>query len=450
MAKVLITEDYLSDIGDAIRGKLGGSTQYTPGQMASAISSIPTVAPTLISKSIVANGTYNASSDEADGYDSVSVNVPNTYSAQDEGKVVSSGALVAQESQNVSQNGTYDTTLKNEVVVNVPNSYSAGDEGKVVSSGALVSQTSATKTENGTYDTTLNNEIVVAVPDPVLVQKAITENGTYNPASDNADGYSSVFVNISGGGGSGIPLFSRSEWNALTKQQKLSYGLVAIQDSITGYGRGDLVSGEDYTEYLEAEIVPKYSWNVSSNSKNTYVFTGTTNANKQTSTCLAITSQNGSNPSSDSSLTTLREGTSGNGSYKIFYDYFSNNGYADTYSRGNNWNNSEIVCFEFYGEPTLTIKELFYEQGGNGTYTYTYQPTEKENLFLVFLRGGSAGNAVSITGLTQKSYVTSTGARINGVYYDTVNSGDTINISIPYASGNNTNGSLLVVLFSIE
>lgn len=50
--------------------------------------------------------------------------------------------------------------------VNVANSYSAGDEGKVVSSGALVSQTSVTKTSNGTYDTTLNNEVVVNVPQP--------------------------------------------------------------------------------------------------------------------------------------------------------------------------------------------------------------------------------------------------------------------------------------------
>lgn len=37
-----------------------------------------------------------------------------------------------------------------------------------------------------------------------LITKAITQNGTYNASSDNADGYSSVTVNVSGGGGSGI------------------------------------------------------------------------------------------------------------------------------------------------------------------------------------------------------------------------------------------------------
>ena len=42
------------------------------------------------------------------------------FTVSDEGKVVSSGALVAQTSQNIAANGTYDTTLKNEVVVNIP------------------------------------------------------------------------------------------------------------------------------------------------------------------------------------------------------------------------------------------------------------------------------------------------------------------------------------------
>lgn len=118
---------------------------------------------TLIDKTITANGTYNASDDSADGYKKVVAAVPNTYSAADEGKVVSSGALVSQSSQNIGSNGTYDTTLKNEVVVSVPNTYSAGDEGKVVSNGALVSQTSDTVTANDTYDTTLINSLTVNV-----------------------------------------------------------------------------------------------------------------------------------------------------------------------------------------------------------------------------------------------------------------------------------------------
>ena len=34
-----------------------------------------------------------------------------------------------------------------------------------------------------------------------LIEKSITENGTYNAQDDNADGYSEVTVNVSGGGG---------------------------------------------------------------------------------------------------------------------------------------------------------------------------------------------------------------------------------------------------------
>jgi hypothetical protein len=120
---------------------------------------------TLIEKSISANGTYNASSDNADGYSKVTVDVPNTYTAQDEGKVVDNGALVAQTtmSSEVTENGTVDTTTISSLTVNVPNTYAAGDEGKVVSNGALVAQGSDTVTENGTVDTTLISSLTVNV-----------------------------------------------------------------------------------------------------------------------------------------------------------------------------------------------------------------------------------------------------------------------------------------------
>ena len=74
--KGLITKQYLTDIADAIRAKLGVQTQYTPAQMASAIASIAVA--TLTTKSISANGTYDAEDDNADGYSEVTVNVPPT------------------------------------------------------------------------------------------------------------------------------------------------------------------------------------------------------------------------------------------------------------------------------------------------------------------------------------------------------------------------------------
>lgn len=57
------------------------------------------------------------------------------------------------------------------------------------------------------------------------------------------------------GGGGGIPLLTRAEWSALTTAQKQAYGLLAIQDTNSGFDRGVLVNGADYTpigEYLPA------------------------------------------------------------------------------------------------------------------------------------------------------------------------------------------------------
>lgn len=160
MSQVLVTETSLEEIADAIRSKNGSSDTYAPAEMAQAISGIHTADEVvLVQKTVNSNGQYNPSDDSADGYSGVIVNVPNTYSASDEGKVVSNGDLVAQTSKQITQNGTHDTTV--------------------------------------------NDEVVVAVPAPIIIQKTITENGTYIASNDNADGYDRVSVNVSGGGGGG-------------------------------------------------------------------------------------------------------------------------------------------------------------------------------------------------------------------------------------------------------
>lgn len=57
--QVLVTPDYLDDIGDAIRAKLSVATKYKPGQMAAAIASIPTGITPAGTINITQNGTVD-------------------------------------------------------------------------------------------------------------------------------------------------------------------------------------------------------------------------------------------------------------------------------------------------------------------------------------------------------------------------------------------------------
>lgn len=146
----------------------------------------PAPAPVLIEKSISQNGTYNASTDNADGYSAVTVDVEGgaatlitksvtangTYAASSDNADGYSSVSVEVEpnltTKSITANGTYNATSDNadgysSVTVNVPNTYSASDEGKVVSNGALVAQSSDTVTENGTVDTTLISSLLVNV-----------------------------------------------------------------------------------------------------------------------------------------------------------------------------------------------------------------------------------------------------------------------------------------------
>ena len=75
--------------------------------------------------------------------------------------------------------------------------------GVSVSASELVSGAKSISANGTDIDVTNYASVDVAVPtgSATLITKSITANGTYNASSDSADGYSSVTVNVDGGGG---------------------------------------------------------------------------------------------------------------------------------------------------------------------------------------------------------------------------------------------------------
>lgn len=65
--------EIFDDISDALQSKTGQQEPYAKDELAQAVSDLPT---DLISKTITQNGIYSANSDNADGYDVVTVDVP--------------------------------------------------------------------------------------------------------------------------------------------------------------------------------------------------------------------------------------------------------------------------------------------------------------------------------------------------------------------------------------
>ena len=62
-----------------------------------------------------------------------------------------------------------------------------------------------------------------------------------------------IYAKKIGGGGGGVPLLTRAAWDALSTEQKQSYGLVAVQDLNSGFDRGYLYYGEDYRYFRVVE-----------------------------------------------------------------------------------------------------------------------------------------------------------------------------------------------------
>ena len=203
-------------------------------------------------KTITENGVYDATDDGLDGYDVVTANVPNTYAAGDEGKVVDNGALVSQTSATYTINNTYDTTKIKSVTVNV-----GGGSPTLETITKTYTPTTSQQTEQITpargYDGIAEVDVTVnAMPTgtegtPIATKGAVSNHSVnVTPSVTNVAGY------IEGGTKTGTAVtVSASE-------------LVSGTKSITANGQGiDVTNYEDvdvnvpnsYTSSDEGKVV---------------------------------------------------------------------------------------------------------------------------------------------------------------------------------------------------
>lgn len=112
------------------------------------------------------------------GLSKVNVNVP-----------IPDGYIKPTGNKDIVKNGSYDVSSFETVEVDVP-----------VPSGYVKPEGTKEITSNGSFNVTNYEDVEVNVPipenNPTLIAKQITENGNYAASADDADGYSSIEVNV--------------------------------------------------------------------------------------------------------------------------------------------------------------------------------------------------------------------------------------------------------------
>lgn len=247
MSNALITNQYLTDIADAIRAKGGATGTMLPSAMAGNIRNISgggtgtyqqkTVSPSLLEQTVTPDSGYDAlSSVKVEAMELQAKTVAPSTTAQtiepDDGKdglssVTVSAATLQEKTATLgssSQEITADSGYYGLSKVTVPASPSFTTQEKTVSPSTTahevtpdsgvdglskvtvnaarlqtksVTPSSAAQTvaaDSGYYG--LSSVEVGAAPEPTLIAKSITANGTYSAVSDNADGFSSVTVDV--------------------------------------------------------------------------------------------------------------------------------------------------------------------------------------------------------------------------------------------------------------
>lgn len=189
-----VQEGYVSAGTPGNVGVSGSNTEQLTTQGAQTIHPASTDQSIASGKYLTGNQTFKAVTVSGLTADKIlQGNVVKIGDADDDDRIMSvtgtaSGGITPTGTKSITANGTgIDVYNYQYADVAVPNSYSASDEGKVVSNGALVAQTSDTVTENDTYDTTLINSLTVNVSgssgytiEDIIERSSITGAVVYN------------------------------------------------------------------------------------------------------------------------------------------------------------------------------------------------------------------------------------------------------------------------------
>ena len=188
---------------------------------------------------------------------SINIDANGTYNVTDKASaVVNVQGIIPTGTIQITENGTYDVTDKASANVNV--------QGGITPTGTIQI------TQNGTYDVTDKASAEVSVSgSATLIAKTINQNGTYNAQDDNADGYSSVTVNVAGSVSyewdftDGANMTDKNFGKVATLVGNAAYdaekGGILIPDDSSGINFGRLVGAQRQYIVEYGELTPSYN-----------------------------------------------------------------------------------------------------------------------------------------------------------------------------------------------
>lgn len=190
MSQVLITKSKLDSLAKTIAAKASVAAPLTIAQMETAVRNIPTGEAVLTTKTVTANGTYSAQDDSADGYSSVTVNVPApTPSLQS--KSVSYTPSETAQSETVSADSGYDGLSSVSVSVGAVDSDYVGSNITRRSSTDLTASGATVTVPSGYYSAQASKSVASGTAGTPTATKSVVSNHsvTVTPSVTNTTGY---------------------------------------------------------------------------------------------------------------------------------------------------------------------------------------------------------------------------------------------------------------------